>query len=333
MPAVRAQRRTTGLEAMSKSLGKVLDTISEIKQHRGRQQLNAAVMEAISQPGTPDERRTAATDAASGVRNQQGSSGILGGIMSAFDPRVPTFVGTAPIEELLTGTMVRDLTSRSSYESAQLIARNRNQQMLISAQNQLSKLQGDLSEYVSGAEVSEEGVNPERAKSFGTQIDFWQNRVQGMLQQFQQAQPQGVVGTPRAAGEIDLATQALIEEVQAQSDAAIQGDIRVLPSTQGTVAGQPPATAASPQTARDIHAEVDSGLLEEVDFLMGREGASATQNERVNALLTDLEIDVEGLKALWGTRQADVGEVLKALDNGTLSRDGAVAVLKKLQEQ
>jgi len=110
MPVVRAAKKTTGLESMSKALSEVLDTITQIKQYRGQQAMNQAALQAMAGAGTREDKIAAGHQAVTDTREQsQTSQGLLQDIMSAFDPRVPSYVGNAPIEALLTGEAVRGM--------------------------------------------------------------------------------------------------------------------------------------------------------------------------------------------------------------------------------
>lgn len=106
------RRRQQNLEALSSALTDVLNTIAKVKQERGRQELNSAVMNAMAGLGeeaTSQQRMGAATGAVNRVRGGQGSEGILQGILSSFNPAVGTHYGTSPIEELMTRGAVQNM--------------------------------------------------------------------------------------------------------------------------------------------------------------------------------------------------------------------------------
>lgn len=193
-------------------------------------------------------------------------------------------------------TVVEQDQERRSAELArrgkELRIQKDKQQMLVTATNQLRTLEKEEAEFLSGVEISVEDINPEIAKSFTTRKAEWQR----IIQELSGSTGQGLSQAPpeRSPGEIDPATSSIISDVQAQSDAVIQGgNLRAAPQTQPPAPGQPPlkdiartaqgfiepqstaAPANPPQTTRDIHAQVDSGLLGEVDLLMGRTGAAA----------------------------------------------------------
>ena len=108
------RRHKRGLAATSKALAQVLDSIAQIKQQRGRQAIQQAVMEASMGDGTEDERMGRVNQAIQRVRGER-PQGLLEGILSAFNPNVPTFNGPTPTEDLITGAAVRDMF-RSPHE-------------------------------------------------------------------------------------------------------------------------------------------------------------------------------------------------------------------------
>ena len=108
------RRHKRGLAATSKALAQVLDSIAQIKQQRGRQAIQQAVMEASMGGGTEDERMGRVNQSIQQVRGER-PQGLLEGILSAFNPNVPTFNGPTPTEDLITGAAVRDMF-RSPYE-------------------------------------------------------------------------------------------------------------------------------------------------------------------------------------------------------------------------
>jgi len=118
MALVRATQQPGKFSSLARSLSKVLDTVTEIKQQRGNQAMNAAVLQAVG--GLPEgasssTRMGAASDATRDVRAGQGSAGFLGNIMSMFNPNVPTYGASTPIEEMLAQGAVNDMTARADY--------------------------------------------------------------------------------------------------------------------------------------------------------------------------------------------------------------------------
>lgn len=135
MPVVRAERRTTGLEAMSKALGGVLESIQQIKMMRAEQAMQDAVLNAMrpqpsgvpagtgvmgrdpftgmtaGRPETQEERMGRVAGAISQTRQQSyrpTGFGPLDAILGAFNPNVPLFVRPTAIENLYTNAAVRE---------------------------------------------------------------------------------------------------------------------------------------------------------------------------------------------------------------------------------
>jgi len=125
MGVVRAQRRTTGLEAISKELAKALDSMTALKRLKGEQMIEEAALQAMQpQPNdTPETRMARITDAIKAAKSKATTKGpfgvpILDRALGMFNPNVPTFVGQAPIEKLISGEAVRNMFP-TPYKEAQ----------------------------------------------------------------------------------------------------------------------------------------------------------------------------------------------------------------------
>ncbi len=316
MPQVFPTRRTTGLEAMSKSLGSLLDTITEIKQRRGRQQLNDAVMQALSQPGTPDERRTGAFDAVSGVRNQQqGAGGILGGIMNMFNPAVATFAGTAPIEEILTGTMVRDLTTRSRYSNAQAQGQSRAQAEWWKNQKLVSDSMAAISKHTMDAKTALQPID----EKF---IAFHEGNKKTAMANM--ARIQSIVN-PQAVAE-QAAREQFGQQLASGKGSIPSLDAELTEGIETPQLPQAPTATLGQQPVRDITGLTPQGPPAELRI----EPTPATPQTitKVQNLVRLFEEDAPGIISLMDTDQPDVIKILAAYDSGDLDYEAAIGIFK-----
>jgi len=111
MAKVTADRRRTGLESMSKTLGEILNTIMQIKQLKAEQAANEAVtrgMQSSSDPAT--QRANVLKNIADARANSESSGkGVLDSIFKKFNPNVPMFTGATKVEDLIAGRGIQGM--------------------------------------------------------------------------------------------------------------------------------------------------------------------------------------------------------------------------------
>lgn len=166
---------------------------------------------------------------------------------------------------------------------------SRNQQILIGATNQVSKLRQDKAEYLTSVELTGE-VDPKLVEAFDTQIADWQRRVQSISRSVQPGQQP----TPQAVDENRL--RGLDQSNLAGIDTEI-GQRQIAQAPASKAAAEVPA-AAPTQTTRELHRDVDSGLLGEVDLLTGRgqEAAAAAPLSKTDQEIAAVVAEVPKIK-------------------------------------